>query len=132
MKIKETKITEALLDEVYERVKSDEELPNLDANDVRHIIAGEDGVMYEAVQDDMDRSDFMKTFFDELASKQQVKDCCKMFVSIGMDEEDPLTMSDLSYVNDFMYLFDDNTDAIWGVKSNEPGKGASLLVVCMN
>lgn len=132
MKIKETKITEAQLDEVYERVKSDKEFVNIDEPDVRHIIAGKDGVMYEAAQDDMDRSDFMKTFFDELSSKPQVKDCCKMFVSIAMDDEDPLTMSDLSYVNDFMYLFDDDTDAIWGVKSNESGKGASLLVVCMN
>lgn len=132
MKIKETKITEAQLDEVSERVKSDKEFVNIDEPDVRSVIAGREGVMYEASQEDMDCSEFMKAFFDELASKQQVKDCCKMFVSIAMDDEDPLTMSDLSYVNDFMYLFDDNTDAIWGVKSNEPGKGASLLVVCMN
>lgn len=132
MKIKETKITEAQMDEVYERVKSDKEYIGIDANDVRSVIAGKEGVMYEAGQEDMEHSEFMKAFFEELASKQQVKVCSRMFISIGMDDNDPLSMSDLNYVNDFMSLFIDDVDVIWGVKSNKPGTGLSLLAVCMN
>lgn len=132
MKIKETKISEAQMDEVYERVKSDKEYINIDATDVRSVIAGREGVMYEASQEDTDRSEFMKAFFEELASKQQVQGCSRMFISIGMDDNDPLSMSDLNYVNDFMSLFIDDVDVIWGVKSNKPGTGLSLLAVCMN
>lgn len=133
MKIKETEITETLLDQITERVVSKEAMICLDADDVSKVIVGKSGIMYEAHDEGKNHSDFMKSFFNELAAKPQVKNCTNVLISIKMDVENPLMMEDMGVIHEFMGVFADDTESIWGVSTNDPSKGGmALLIICTN
>lgn len=133
MKIKETEITETLLDQITERVVSKEAMICLDTDDVSKIIVGKSGIMYEAHHEEKDHSDFMKSVFNNLAAKPQVKKCSNVLICIKMDGENPLMMEDVDIIHEFMGVFADDTEAIWGVSTNDPSNGGmALLIICMN
>lgn len=133
MKIKETVFTEALLDQITERVVSKEAMICIDADDVNRVLVGKSGMMYEARHEDGTHSDFMESFFTELAAKSEVKNSKNVLISIKMDEESPLMMEDMNIINEFMDVFADDTKAIWGLSTNGPSDcGMELLVVCTN
>ena len=104
----------------------------LDRNDVKTILMSKEGILYQAVQDEgVDNSAFMRDFFNELKKKGQVRSCSSMLISLGMSQDNPLTMEDMEIINDFIESFDnDNIEAKWGVKNNEEGMGMTLLTVC--
>lgn len=133
MKIKETEITETLLDQITERVVSKEAMICLDADDVSKVTVGKSGIMYEAHQEEKNHSDFMKSVFNELAAKPQVKNSSNVLISIKMDGKNPLIMEDMGFIHEFMGVFTGDTEVIWGVSTNDSSKdGMALLIICTN
>ena len=120
MKIKETEIIEALLDQITERVVSKEAMICLDADDVSKVIVGKSGIMYEA------------QLFNELVAKPQVKNSSNVLISIKMDGQNPLMMEGMGIIHEFMGVFIDDTEAIWGVSTNPSDGDMELLVICTN
>lgn len=131
MNIKETKITEAQLDMVTEVIVSEDAKINLDAEDVRKIVGGRTGVMYEAQQEGEERAEFMKEFFDAVASNTQVKGCTHMLISLEEDQNDKLSMMDMMAVNDFLGSLGEGIELLWGVKPSKSASGMVIRVVCM-
>ena len=132
MKIKETEIIEALLDQITERVVSKEAMICLDADDVSKVIVGKSGIMYEAQHEVKSHSEFMKSSFNELLAKPQVKNSSNVLISIKMDGQNPLMMEDMGIIHEFMGVFIDDTEAIWGVSTNPSDGDMELLVICTN
>lgn len=97
MKIKETEIIEALLDQITERVVSKEAMICLDADDVSKVIVGKSGIMYEAQHEVKSHSEFMKSSFNELVANPQVKNSSNVLISIKMDGQNPLMMEDMGH-----------------------------------
>lgn len=131
MKIKETKITDAQLDMVTEVIVSEDAKINLDAEDVRKIVEGRTGVMYEAQQEGEERAQFMTGVFETLAAMPQVKDSTRMLISLEEDQNDKLSMMDMMAVNDFVGSFGEGIELLWGVKPSKSASGMTIRVVCM-
>lgn len=125
-------VNELLLDEITGLIQNEGSMINLDRNDVKTILVGKEGVLYQAVQDEgMDNSTFMNDFFNELKKKEEVRTCNSMLISIGMSQDSPLMMEDMEIIHDFFDSFDnDNLEAKWGVKNNEEGMRMTLLSIC--
>ena len=132
MKIKETEIIEALLDQITERVVSKEAMICLDADDVSKVIVGKSGIMYEAQHEVKSHSEFMKSSFNELVAKPQVKNSSNVLISIKMDGQNPLMMEGMGIIHEFMGGVIDDREAIWGVSTNPSDGDMELLVVCTN
>lgn len=131
MEIKETTVTESQLKMVTELFVSDNAKINLEAEDVRKIVVGRTGVMYEASQEALVRSEFMKGFFVELSVKKQVKESTHLLICIDEDQNDKLTMMDIMSLSDFMSSLGKDVDMLWAVNTNTSGNGITIRVLSM-
>lgn len=118
------------MDKITERVVNKEAMIRLDADDISKALIGKSGVMYEAHNAGKDRSDFINSFFNELAVKSQVKNSTSVLISIEADNNDPLMMEDTSIINGFIERFSDDTETIWGISTNSSDGIMKLLVIC--
>ena len=125
-------VNESQIEEISGLIQNGQSMIGLDRNDVKTILMGKEGILYQAVQDEsVDNSTFMRDFFNELKKKDQVRSCTSMLISLGMSQDNPLIMEDMEVINDFFESFDnDNIEAKWGVKNNEEGMRMTLLTVC--
>lgn len=125
-------MNESQIDEIVGLIQNGESMINLDRNDVKTILVGKEGVLYQAFQDEgVDNSTFMKDFFNELKKKDEVHTCTSILISLGMSQDNPLMMEDMEIIHDFFESFDDeNMEAKWGVRNNEDGMRMTLLTVC--
>ena len=125
-------VNESQIEEIAGLIQNGQSMIGLDRNDVKTILMGKEGILYQAVQDEgVDNSTFMRDFFNELKKKDQVRSCSSMLISLGMSQDNPLIMEDMEVINDFFESFDnDNIEAKWGVKNIEEGMRMTLLTVC--
>mgnify|MGYP002624630289 FL=1 len=125
-------VNESQLEEIAGLIQNEESMINLDKNDVKAILMGKEGILYQAVQDEgVDNSTFMKDFFNELKKKAEVRTCTSILISIGMSQDSPLMMEDMEVINDFFESFDkESLEAKWGIKNNDEGMRMTLLIVC--
>lgn len=125
-------VNESQIEEISGLIQNGQSMIGLDRNDVKTILMGKEGILYQAVQDEsVDNSTFMRDFFNELKKKDQVRSCTSMLISLGMSQDNPLIMEDMEVINDFFESFDnDNIEAKWGVKNNEEGERMSILTIC--
>lgn len=125
-------VNESQIEEISGLIQNGQSMIGLDRNDVKTILMGKEGILYQAVQDEsVDNSTFMRDFFNELKKKDQVRSCSSMLISLGMSQDNPLIMEDMEVINDFFESFDnDNIEAKWGVKNNEEGERMSILTIC--
>lgn len=125
-------VNESQINEIVGLINNGESMISLDRNDVKTILVGKEGVLYQAVQDEgVENSAFMKDFFNELKKKDEVRTCTSMLISLGMSQDNPLMMEDLGIIHDFFESFDnDSLEAKWGVRNNEDGTRMTLLTVC--
>ena len=132
MVIKEQHVTESQIDEVVKLIENAKNLINLDKDDVKSVLVGKEGVLYQANQEEgVENSTFMKEFFGILKEKEVVQDCTSMLISIGMSPEEPLMMEDIEIIHDFFESFDnENLEAKWGLRNNEDCMRMTLLTVC--
>ena len=132
MVIKEQHLTESQIDEVVKLIENVKNLINLDKDDVKSVLVGKEGILYQANQEEgVENSTFMKEFFDTLKEKEAVQDCTSMLISIGMSPEDPMMMDDIEIIHDFFEsIHNENMESKWGLKNNEAGERMSILTIC--
>ena len=132
MVIKEQHVSESQLDEVVKLIENVKGLINLDKDDVKSVLVGKEGVLYQANQEEgMENSTFMKNFFGALKENEVVQGCTSMLISIGMSPEDPMMMDDIEIIHDFFEsIHNENMESKWGLKNNEAGERMSILTIC--
>lgn len=132
MEITTKHVNESQWEEIAELIQNGQSMIGLDRNDVKDILVGKEGILYQAEkEDDVENSTFMRDFFDELKKKDEVRTCTSLLISIGMSPDNPLMMDDMEIINDFFESFDNENLAIkWGMKNNEDGKNVTLLMLC--
>ena len=132
MVIKEQHVSESQLDEVVKLIENVKGLINLDKDDVKSVLVGKEGVLYQANQEEgVENSTFMKDFFGALKENEVVQGCTSMLISIGMSPEDPMMMDDIEIIHDFFEsIHNENMESKWGLKNNEAGERMSILTIC--
>lgn len=132
MVIRTKHVNESQLEEITGLIQNEESIIKLDENDIKSILVGKEGILYQAIQDEgVDNGTFMRDFFNELKKKDQVRSCTSMIISLGMSQDNPLMMDDMEIINDFFESFDtDNLEAKWGIKNNKEGMRMTALTVC--
>lgn len=132
MVIKEKHVNESQIDEVVKLIENVKNLINLDKDDVKSVLVGKEGVLYQANQEEgVENSTFMKEFFGSLKEKEVVQDCTSLLISIGMSPEDPMMMDDIEIIHDFFEsIHNESLEAKWGLKNNEEGERMSILTIC--
>lgn len=132
MTIKEQHVNESQLDEVAGLIENEKNMINLDRDDVKSVLVGKEGILYQANQDEgVENSTFMKEFFGALKEKKVVQDCTSMLISIAMSPEDPLMMEDIEIIHDFLEsINNESLEVKWGIKNNEEGRRMTILTIC--
>ncbi|WP_302749747.1 hypothetical protein [uncultured Prevotella sp.] len=132
MTIKEQHVNESQIDEVAGLIENEKNMINLDRDDVKSVLVGKEGILYQANQDEgVENSTFMKEFFGALKEKKVVQDCTSMLISIAMSPEDPLMMEDIEIIHDFLEsINNESLEVKWGIKNNEEGGRMTILTIC--
>ena len=132
MIIKEQHVNVSQLEEVVRLIENTNNLITLDKDDVKNVLVGKEGMLYQAFQEEsVENSTFMKEFFDVLKEKEFVQNCTHMLINIGMIPEDPLMMEDIEIINDFLESIDNECIELkWGIKNNAEGEPMSILAIC--
>ncbi|MBQ0057976.1 MAG: hypothetical protein KBT20_10010 [Bacteroidales bacterium] len=131
MKIKETLVTEAQAEEVEKLLIQTESFISIDSSDVNRALDGKTGIMYQGQEDlSVGYESFVQNFFKEILAKEQVKNCECILLSIGNIESDPLTMTALDIVNDFLGELPSEVDAMWNVINTNPAEGLTITAIC--
>lgn len=132
MTIKEQHVNESQIDEVAGLIENEKNMINLDRDDVKSVLVGKEGILYQANQDEgVENSTFMKEFFGALKETKVVQDCTSMLISIAMSPEDPLMMEDIEIIHDFLEsINNESLEVKWGIKNNEEGGRMTILTIC--
>lgn len=132
MTIKEQHVNESQLDKVVRLIENAKSMINLDRDDVKSVLVGKEGVLYQSNQEEgIKNNTFMKEFFCALKEKKAVQDCSSILISIGMSPEGPLMMEDVEIIHDFFEsINNENMEVKWGIKNNEEGERMSILTIC--
>lgn len=125
-------VNESQINEIVGLINNGESMICLDRNDVKTVLVGKEGALYQAVQDEgVENSTFMKDFFNELMKKDEVRACTSILISLGISQDNPLMMEDIEIIHDFFESFDnENLEAKWGLRNNEDCMRMTLLTVC--
>ena len=132
MKIIEKLVNESHLDEVYNLIQIGKTLIGLDIEDVKSILDGKEGILYEASKDEgVENGVFMKEFFDILKKMEMVQNCTGLLFNIVMSHDDQLVMDDMEIFSDFLHFFEEK-DIVshWGMRVDEQRSRISILTIC--
>lgn len=133
MKIIETQVTEAQWEEISSLVIQEGAYIGMDTHDVQNILVGKAGVMYQGKEDaSIGYTTFFQNFSKELLTKEQVKNCRYMLISIGNIETDPMDMTDICAINDFFKELSPEIEAMWSVFKNKAEDGFTITAICTN
>ena len=132
MKITEKYVNESHLEEVYQLLQKGEKLINLDLENVKSVLVGKEGILYEAYKDDgVENGVFMEEFFDTVKKMEMVQNCTGILFNITMPDDDQLMMEDMDIINCFLKLFEEKNMMIrWGLRVDEQGSRTSILMIC--
>ena len=111
---------------------SDNDLVNLDIYEVKEVLTGKSSIMFEAQkEDDEDKTTFMNEFFTQMSAHPAVKFSSHFVLSIGIVDDTPLMMEDMTVIHEFMNSKEDeNMTITWGIKRNAEGEKMSLVLIC--
>lgn len=114
-------MTEAHIAEVAEKVVDPMAMIGLDMNDVKKIVEGHEGLMFEGTQDDNESTEeFLTAFFNEIGKLEEMKDAISLILSIQFSSGNGMIMmEEMNIINDFMSSLSENVEAVWGLKANE-------------
>ena len=133
MKYTSSNVTESQIPEISALVVNNDTLISLDLDDVKSIMSGHEGVLYEGSQDENENhEEFMKSFFKELSSIQNVTKCHSILMFIKCSEKEGLMMDEMNIIHDFMEVLPENSEAKWGmsvVKDDSPMKIVVVVTV---
>lgn len=132
MKITEKYVNESHLEEVYQLLQKGRKLINLDLENVKSVLVGKEGILYEAYKDDgAENGAFMEEFFDTVTKMEMVQNCTGILFNITMPDDDQLMMEDMDIINCFFKLFEEKNMMIrWGLRVDEQGSRTSILMIC--
>ena len=132
MRITEKQVDESHINEIVELIMNHDGLINIDEDDVKFVLAGREGMLYQVTkEEDMENGPFMRDFFNELKKKETVLNCTRILVSIGVPPCDSLSMEDVEVIRNFFASIDnENLEIKWGLKSIKECDRFSLLTVC--
>ena len=132
MKKMEKHVNESHLDEIYQLIQKGRKLIGLDMEDMKNILVGKEGILYEAYKDEgVENGSFMKEFFDTLKKMEMVQNCTGLLLNIVMPHDDQLMMDDMKFIKDFLQFFEEG-DVVyhWGMRVDEQGSQTSILTIC--
>ena len=131
MKITEININESHIDEVYKLTQKGKEVIALGLEEVKIVLTGKEGILYEAYQDKcVDNRTFMKEFFVAL-KKKEVHNYTYLLFNIVMSHDKGLLMDELDILRDFLkYCEEKNIIIDWGLRQYEEGNQMSILAAC--
>lgn len=133
MKITETKVTEAQIEQIEDKFVKKDAFISIDVTDVKEVLVGKEGVLYEGQEEiGVGYETFFQHFFAELIARDQVKQAKHILISIGNIESAPLSMTDMSAINEAMALFSEDAEICWGVVNVKPEDGLVINVICAN
>lgn len=107
MKITETQVTEAQWEEVSRLVIQEDAYMDVGSTDVRNILIGKAGAMYQGKEG-------------------------YMLISIGNIETDPMNMTDICAINEFFEELSPEIEAMWSVFRNKAEDGLTITAICTN
>lgn len=88
-------------------IQNGEAMISLDRNDIRSVLVGKEGTLFEAYKEKgVSNCYFMKDFFGALQTKDDVRECSTVLISIGLSPNSPLMMEDMGILNDFFESLD--------------------------
>lgn len=125
-------VNETQLEEVKDVVSAGDGIIAIDEEDVKSVLVGKVGVIYEAHQKSgVDNDTFMRDFFDELITQEAVQSCTNMLICIGVSSDNPLLMKSMNIINNFFLSIDNEAMEVrWGIVENKAGKGMSIYAIC--
>lgn len=125
-------VNETQLEEVKDVVSAGDGIIAIDEEDVKSVLVGKVGVIYEAHQKSgVDNDTFMRDFFDELITQDAVQSCTNMLICIGVSSDNPLLMESMNIINNFFLSIDNEAMEVrWGIVENKAGKGMSIYAIC--
>lgn len=132
MTITEKYINESHLEEVYQLIQKGKKFINLDLENVKSVLVGKEGILYEAYKDDgVENGAFLKEFFNTLRKMESVQNCTGLLFNIVMPKDDQLVMDDMEYVRYFLWLFEDKDLKIqWGLRVSEAETQTRVQTIC--
>ena len=132
MKITEKYVNESYLEEVYQLLQKGKKLINLDLENVKSVLVGKEGILYEAYKDDgVENGAFLKEFFNTLRKMESVQNCTSLLLNIVTPEDDQLLMDDMEYVRYFFWIFEDKDLKIqWGLRVSEAETQTRVQTIC--
>ena len=131
MTITEKYINESHLEEVYQLIQKGKSLINLDMEDVKNVLVGKAGILYEAYKDGFIKNGaFLKEFFNTLRKMESVQNCTNLLFNIVMPKDDQLVMDDMEYIRYFLWLFEEKDMIIhWGISVDKAGGRTYILLI---
>ena len=125
-------VNESNLDEVYHLIQKGRKLIGLDMEDVKSILVGKEGILYEAYNDEgVENGAFAKEYFDTLKKMEMVQNCTGLLFNIVMLHDDQLVMDDMEIIRDFTQFLEEKDVVIhWGMRVDERGSRTSILTIC--
>lgn len=129
--MKETKIDSTKINEVYNEVAFEPQIVCIDANDVRRILTGKSGAMYQKTKDEGESiSDFMTTFLEELKTREQVRESTHCLVHLRFAETDELTMDHMNLIHEFFESFGKDKNILWGMGKSKGKSQMTMTILC--
>lgn len=129
--MKETKIDSTKINEVYNEVAFEPQLVCIDANDVRRILTGKSGAMYQKTKDEGESiSCFMTTFLEELKTREPVRESTHCLVHLRLAETDELTMAHTNLIHEFFESFGNDKNILWGMGKSEGETQMTMTLLC--
>lgn len=132
MRITEKHVNESHLEEVYQLIQKGKSIFGIDMEDVKSVLVGKEGILYEAYKDKgIENGAFMEEFFDTVKKMEMVQNGTGILFNITMPDDDQLMMEDMEIINCFLISFEEKDMMIrWGLRVGEQGSRTSILMIC--
>lgn len=114
MKYATTAVAEALIEDIVGLFVTENASVSIDREEILSAIAGKNGVMFEATQEDENREVFFRLLSNELAKKSEVQECRSMLLCFVVPDGDNLGMDEMGFFIDLVGQMLPEADVIWG------------------
>lgn len=114
MKYATTAVTEALIEDIVGLFVTENALVSIDREEILSAIAGKNGVMFEATQEEENREVFFRLLSNELSKKSEVQECRSMLLCFVVPDGDDLGMDEMGFFIDLVGQMLPEADVIWG------------------
>lgn len=111
--------------------KFEKEYISLDHSDILTIKRCKDILVYDAVKDSSfvgNADEFVDAFLTEISKQLEGQNADHVLLCIVLDKKESVLMETISRLNDFMDVFNEDTEARWGLCHNEDDEPMRIVV----